>query len=338
MASLDDFAPALNALNSGIANFASAAQTEKQLRKAYQYQKDFYYRQVEQNRQDWLRQNDYNSDVSRANRARAAGLNPVSSDGLSNASTINAASASPQNMGPIPDFQAPINASLQTMATRANIDLAQSQAELNYSKASSERGETPVSLSTMSVNDSVVALNRATQNLTRIKGIGESTLNRIKGVDEDIRVLDRNLRQLDYQRESSSFSVETPSGARVDLPTYLADVILKGAEIESAWYARDSNKYNSRKLRVEADNWEDQFRLSLESIRADIRAKSASTEFQEFTNKLNRRLENLIYQRMTNENFYESRRYGNLYWEEKKGVSPLGRIIHSISPFSSVVK
>ena len=115
------------------------------------------------------------------------------------------------------------------------------------------------------------------------------------------------------------------------MPYYLADTLFKGAEVSSAFA-------NSRKNIMEADNWIESFRASMDSIATTIRKNTSSSVAQEFENTLNRRLQFLIEKSRAHGLYYEAEKSGNMYWREKKGSADLGRIIQSLSPFSSAIR
>lgn len=298
---------------------------------SYKRQRELLAYQTELNRENWRMQNAYNTDVAQVARRRAAGLNAVTIDGASNAGTMSAASPGSVNMQPIPDFQSIVGQTLNAAQIHSAMNLQDSQAELNRTEAANLRGDTRPSKVSMALQESTTRLNNVTRQLTAVRSLSEYQKYKVTTIDYDIRKIDKALRELDYQKFTSSIQIDLGNGRSVNMPYYLADTLFKGAEVASAFA-------NSRKNIMEADNWIESFRASMASIASTIRKNTASTVAQEFENALNRRLQALIEKSRAHGLYYDAERSGNMYWREKKGSADLGRIIQSLSPFSSAVK
>lgn len=298
---------------------------------SYKRQRELLKYQTELNRENWRMQNAYNTDVAQVARRRAAGLNAVTIDGTSNAGTMSAATPGSVNMQPIPDFQSIVGQTLGAAQIRSSMNLQDSQAELNRTEAANLRGDTPTSQATMALQQSTVRLNEVTRQLTAVRSLSEYQKYKVTTVDYEIRKIDKVLRDLDYQKFTSSIQIDLGHGRSTNMPYYLADTLFKGAEVASAFA-------NSRKNIMEADNWIESFRASMDSIASTIRKNTSSSVAQEFENTLNRRLQSLIEKSRAHGLYYEAEKSGNMYWREKKGSADLGRIIQSLSPFSFSVR
>lgn len=298
---------------------------------SYKRQRELLAYQTELNRENWRMQNAYNTDVAQVGRRRAAGLNAVTIDGASNAGTISGATPGSVNMQPIPDFQSIVGQALGAAQMRSTMNLQDSAAELNYAQAANLRGDTPTSQATMALQQSTARLNDVTRQLTSVRSLSEYQKYQISTVDYEIRKIDKVFRELDYQKFTTSIQIDLGHGRSTNMPYFLADTLFKGAEVASS-LAR------SRKDIMEADNWIESFRASMDSIASTIRKNTASSVAQEFENMLNRRLESLIEKSRAHGLYYEAEKAGNMYWREKRGSADLGRIIQSLSPFSSAVK
>lgn len=340
--SQSDWTAALNAVNQSIQQFAGAfatgASTTKAIREARRQQEILMHRTNDVNRANWDVQNAYNSDMMQVSRRKAAGLNPVTVDGMSNAGTMAAATAPPGMAAPGVNWSQAVEGVLDATRVRSEVNLADSQADKNRAEADALRGNTDPSRTEMSLKDSVRSLNRATESLTSARGIGERLRNNITEID-------KALRGLDLERATSAFTVRTPGGNETSTPYYLADVLVKAAEVEMALehsetsrYQRYSAQSRSRIDRMEADTWMQSFRSTMNAIASQIRERNGSAEYREFENSLNRRLADLIQRSRSNKLYYESERDKSLYWRERKGTAELGRTIQSISPFGSTVK
>lgn len=296
---------------------------------SYKRQRQLLEYQTQLNRENWMMQNAYNTDTAQVNRRRAAGLNPVTIDGSSNAGTMSAATPGSVPMSPIPDFQQVVGNTLAAAQSRSNISLQDSQAELNRAEASNILGETPTAQSRMTLEQSTANLNRTTSQLTQVRSLSEYQKYQVTSVDLQIRKIDKAMRDLDFQKFTSSIQIDLGHGKSTNMPYYLADTLFKGAEVASSFA-------KSRKDIYEADNWLESFRASMSSISSTIRKNVSSSTAQEFENSINRRLEALIVKSRSHGLYYEAEKSGNLYWREKKGSADLGRIIQSISPFGSL--
>lgn len=298
---------------------------------SYKRQRELLAYQTELNRENWRMQNAYNTDVAQVARRRAAGLNAVTIDGSSNAGTMSSATPASVNMQPIPDFQSVVGHALSAAQMQSAINLQDSAADVNKAKADSLRGETSPARATMALQNSTARLNDVTRQLTSVRSLSEYQKYKIAGVDYDIRKIDKVFRELDLQKFTTSIQIDLGHGRSTNLPYFLADTLFKGAEVASA-FAR------SRKDIMEADNWLESFRASMDSIASTIRKNTASSVAQEFENTLNRRLQALIEKSRAHGLYYEAEKTGNLYWREKTGSADLGRIIQSLSPFSSAAR
>lgn len=298
---------------------------------SYRRQRELLAYQTALNRENWRMQNAYNTDVAQVARRRAAGLNAVTIDGSSNAGTMSSATPGSVNMQPIPDFQSVVGQALGAAQLNSTMNLQNSQADLNDAQAANLRGETSPAKATMALQESVTRLNDVTRQLTAVRSLSEYQKYKVSKVDYDIRKIDKVFRELDLQKFTTSIQIDLGNGRSTNMPYFLADTLVKGAEVASA-FAR------SRKDVMEADNWIESFRSSMDSIASTIRKNTASSVAQEFENMLNRRLQFLIEKSRANGFYYEAERAGNLYWREKKGSADLGRIIQSLSPFSSAAK
>lgn len=298
---------------------------------SYKRQRELLAYQTELNRENWRMQNAYNTDVAQVARRRAAGLNAVTIDGGSNAGTMSGATPGAVNMQPIPDFQSIVGQALGAAQTRSTINLQDSNAELNYAQAASLRGDTPTSQATMALQQSTARLNDVTRQLTSVRSLSEYQKYKVTAVDYEIRKIDKVLRDLDYQKFTASVQIDLGHGRSTNMPYYLADTLFKGAEVASSFA-------NSRKSIMEADNWIESFRASMDSIASTIRKNVASSVAQEFENMLNRRLKSLIEKSRAHGLYYEAEKAGNMYWREKKGSAELGRIVQSLSPFFFAIK
>lgn len=298
---------------------------------SYKRQRELLAYQTELNRENWRMQNAYNTDAAQVARRRAAGLNAVTIDGSSNAGTMSSATPASVNMQPIPDFQSVVSQALNAAQMRSNVNLQDSQADLNDAQAASLRGETSPAKATVALQESTTRLNNVTRQLTSVRSLSEYQKYRITKVDYDIRKIDKVFRELDLQKFTTSIQIDLGNGRSTNMPYFLADTLFKGAEVASSM-AR------SRKDIMEADNWLESFRASMDSIASTIRKNTASSVAQEFENMLNRRLKSLIEKSRSHGLYYEAEKAGNMYWREKKGSADLGRIIQSLSPFSSAVR
>lgn len=318
-------AAAASAAAGGIQAAAGAQATKL----SYKRQRELLKYQTDLNRENWQMQNEYNTDTAQVNRRRAAGLNPVTIDGSSNAGTISSATPGSVATPQIPDFQQVVGNTLGAAVIRSDIALRDSQAELNRANAADVLGETPTSQARMSLEQSSADLNRVTSQLTQVRSLSEYQRYQVTSVDYQIRKIDKAMRDLDFQKFTSSIQIDVGNGKSTNMPYYLADTLLKGAEV-SATFAR------SRKDIYEADNWMESFRASMQSIASTIRKNASSSVAQEFENAINRRLQALILKSRSHGLYYDAEKSGNLYWREKKGSADLGRIIQSISPFGSL--
>ena len=298
---------------------------------SYKRQRELLAYQTELNRENWRMQNAYNTDVAQVGRRRAAGLNAVTIDGASNAGTMSGATPGSVNMQPIPDFQSIVGQALGAAQMRSTMNLQDSAADLNYAQAASLRGDTSPAKATMALQQSTARLNDVTRQLTSVRSLSEYQKYKVAAVDYDIRKIDKVFRELDLQKFTTSIQIDLGHGRSTNMPYFLADTLFKGAEVASS-FAR------SRKDIMEADNWIESFRASMDSIASTIRKNTASSVAQEFENTLNRRLQSLIEKSRAHGLYYEAEKAGNMYWREKKGSADLGRIIQSLSPFSSAVK
>lgn len=298
---------------------------------SYKRQRELLEYQNQLNRENWRMQNAYNTDVAQVGRRRAAGLNAVTIDGASNAGTMSSATPGSVNMQSIPDFQSIVGQALGAAQARSTMDLQDSKAELNRAEAANLRGDTPTAQVSMTLQQSAARLNDVTRQLTSVRSLSEFQKYKVATVDYEIRKIDKILRNLDYQKFTSSIQIDLGHGRSTNMPYYLADTLLKGAEVASSFA-------NSRKSIMEADNWIESFRSSMSSIASTIRRNTSSSVAQEFENAINRRLESLIEKSRAYGLYYEAEKSGNMYWREKKGSADLGRIIQSLSPFSSAVK
>lgn len=298
---------------------------------SYKRQRELLAYQTELNRENWRMQNAYNTDAAQVARRRAAGLNAVTIDGSSNAGTMSSATPGSVNMQPIPDFQSVVGQALSAAQMQSTINLQDSAADVNKAKADSLRGDTSPSRATMALQESTARLNDVTRQLTSVRSLSEYQKYKVATVDYDIRKIDKVFRELDLQKFTTSIQIDLGHGRSTNMPYFLADTLFKGAEVAST-FAR------SRKDIMEADNWLESFRASMDSIASTIRKNTASSVAQEFENMLNRRLQGLIEKSRAHGLYYEAEKAGNLYWREKTGSADLGRIIQSLSPFSSAAK
>lgn len=225
-------------------------------------------------------------------------------------------------------FNSVVGQALGAAQLRSTMNLQDSQAALNDAEAASLRGDTSTSKATMALQESTTRLNDVTRQLTSVRSLSEYQKYKVAKVDYDIRKIDKVFRELDLQKFTTSIQIDLGHGQSTNMPYFLADTLFKGAEVASA-FAR------SRKDIMEADNWIESFRASMDSIASTIRKNTASSVAQEFENMLNRRLQALIEKSRTNGLYYEAEKAGNLYWREKTGSADFGRILHSLSPFSS---
>lgn len=298
---------------------------------SYKRQRELLAYQTELNRENWRMQNAYNTDVAQVGRRRAAGLNAVTIDGASNAGTISGATPGSVNMQSIPDFQSIVGQALNAAQAQSAMNLQDSAADLNHAQAASLRGDTSPARATMALQESTARLNDVTRQLTAVRSLSEYQRYKVSKVDYDIRKIDKVFRELDLQKVTASIQIDLGNGRSTNMPYFLADTLFKGAEVASS-IAR------SRKDIMEADNWIESFRASMDSIASTIRKNTASSVAQEFENTLNRRLKSLIEKSRAHGLYYEAEKAGNLYWREKNGSADLGRIVQSLSPFSSAVR
>ncbi|WP_295937580.1 hypothetical protein [uncultured Alistipes sp.] len=323
----------------GIASVAGASinadASRKRQREAYKQQSKLMKEQNAINVKNWHTQNAYNSDQAQVSRRKAAGLNPVTIDGMSNAGTMAGATAPSVPLGQTADFGAVAQQTLQGMQLDMQRNLSDSQADLNRAEADSLRGDTDPAKTEMDYKRSMTALNEATKNWTDSRTLSES-------LKRDILSIDKGLRQLDFQAMTSSFTFRTPGGKMVSAPRYMADVLIKAAEVEMSMEASETSRYTKHSARsrarvdsMQANTWMDAFEANMRNIGSQIRDRLGSAEAREFENSMNRSLEDIIRSSRNSELYHKSRYHSNMYHNEKSFRSELGRILKDLSPFSS---
>lgn len=337
----------LNALNQGIQSIggalATGAQSKKAIETAGKVQQKLWKVQNKMNIENWQMQNEYNSDVSQVARRRAAGLNPVTVDGTSNAGTIAGPTASSPGVPVVPDYMRISDQMLASRQLDMQNKLLDSQANVNNAQADSLRGETSPSQADVDLKKSSAALNRATQNLTDSRVVGQRISNQLSDIDRRIRAIDERFAQQNLEVSESRINVETPSGKSFNMPYYLADTIIKGAQVGIEMENRLSSRYNRQSARARAGiaqnefvNWLESFRNSMEAVRSQIRKNNSSARADEIENDINESVIEAIRNSRFHRNAYEANLYKHMHGEERLGLGSLGRIVGYISPFKGL--
>nr|UCS96054.1 MAG: DNA pilot protein [Microviridae sp.] len=322
-----------------LGSVASGIGARRENRLAYQRSIDLMNRQNQLNLQNWQMENRYNSDTSQVLRRRAAGLNPVTIDGTSNAGQMSGVSPTSQQGAPVPDFSSSVQSALQSRQLELQEKLIDSQANKNNADADAARGNTDPARVDMAMKRSASALNDATRSLLAKQGLSETTRN-------EILKLDKSMRQLDLKRLNSEFTVKAPNGKVISGPLYMADAIKTGVDIalqfESLSGARLGNaikgqEYKTARQRyritkAEADSYFDVLKANLANIWSSVRKNSSSSEAQDFENSVNKYLEEYIREHRRASYDYQINRDRNQRGFERNGVSNLGRLIGAISP------
>ncbi|UCS96097.1 MAG: DNA pilot protein [Microviridae sp.] len=337
----------MSAIDAGIAALAGATLTaagnHRENRLAYERSRILMNEQNQMNIDNWRMENAYNSDVAQVARRRAAGLNPVTIDGGSNAGQIAGTTPTAQQGAQVPDFSAAVSSALQARQIELQQGLVQSQINKNNADADSVRGNTAPARTDMQLKQSVSALNDATRGLLAKQGLSETTRN-------DILKLEKSLKELDLKRLNSNFTVKAPNGKVISGPLYMADAIRTGAELALQFENISSVRLNSKLMeqrinltrhqsritKAEADTYFQSLKATLANVWSQVRKNSSSTDAQNFENSVNKELKDfIISHRRSMYTNQTARNRGEEAWENAGGAA-FARFISSISPFTSL--
>ncbi|UCS96065.1 MAG: DNA pilot protein [Microviridae sp.] len=322
-----------------LGSVASGIGARRENRLAYQRSIDLMNRQNQMNIDNWQMENRYNSDISQVLRRRAAGLNPVTIDGTSNAGQMSGVLPASQQGAPVPDFSAAVQSALQSRQLELQEKLIDSQVNKNNADADASRGNTNPARADMALKRSASALNDATRSLLAKQGLSETTRN-------EILKLDKSLRELDLKRLNSEFTVKGPNGKVISGPLYMADAIKTGVDIalqfENLSGARVGNalkgeeykiaRHRYRITKAEADSYIDVLKANLANVWSSVRKNSSSAEAQEFENSVNKYLKDYIREQRRMSYDYQINRDHNQRAFERNGIANVGRFINAISP------